>query len=493
MLTHVQCYKSTSFDTFKNYSKTECDDETKISKKSEEEDLSRLIKELYLYDKNYSIYDNFYFNFKIKQISKEFDLLRFGEDYVVNIEIKNKADREKIMNQLNKNKYYLESLNLKIYLFSYVAETNTLFKLSCGNISEVSFEELVSLLRNQKVLKNLVVDNLFNPSHFLISPFNATDKFLEKKYFLTHQQNEIKTNIMKIIDENSNFSIFAISGKPGTGKSLLIYDIALELINNCKVCIIHSGMLNTGHKSLIARGFDIYPARSTNTIDYTKYKTIIIDECQRMYPEQLEHIKCEVINNRLSLILSYDPRQTLASKEEHYMISDSIDSIKGVIKYELSNKIRTNKELSTFITSFFDLTKIDNRREIKYDNVKIVHLKLMNQVINYIRHLNEDNWVFINYTTSKFSKCPPDDFNEVCIGNAHEVIGQEFDKVIVIVDNTFSYNSSKKLAALGWSGVPYKATKMLYQAMTRVRSELCVIIIDNEVVLNGCLSIVGSR
>ena len=52
----------------------------------------------------YNIYDGFYVGYKIPQIGKEFDLLRFGKNYCINIEIKSEIDINKIREQLVKNK-----------------------------------------------------------------------------------------------------------------------------------------------------------------------------------------------------------------------------------------------------------------------------------------------------------------------------------------------------------------------------------------------------
>lgn len=42
------------------------------------------------------IFNEFYVGYKIQHISKEFDLLRFGSNYIINIEIKNTSTEDKI-------------------------------------------------------------------------------------------------------------------------------------------------------------------------------------------------------------------------------------------------------------------------------------------------------------------------------------------------------------------------------------------------------------
>ncbi|WP_299095740.1 hypothetical protein [uncultured Metabacillus sp.] len=58
----------------------------------------------------------FYVGYKIPQIDKEFDLLRFGENYILNVEIKSILKEEDARKQLVKNKYYLSSVGKKLKL-----------------------------------------------------------------------------------------------------------------------------------------------------------------------------------------------------------------------------------------------------------------------------------------------------------------------------------------------------------------------------------------
>lgn len=48
------------------------------------------------------IFENYYINYEIAQIGKEFDILRIGENSVVNIELKSQKDESKILKQLQK-------------------------------------------------------------------------------------------------------------------------------------------------------------------------------------------------------------------------------------------------------------------------------------------------------------------------------------------------------------------------------------------------------
>ena len=87
---------------------------------AEIEDLKSLAGVLHELTEEINIFDGFYVGYKIPQIGKEFDLLRFGEESVINVELKKKSSEEKIKKQLIRNKYYLSYIGKKIYNFSYV-------------------------------------------------------------------------------------------------------------------------------------------------------------------------------------------------------------------------------------------------------------------------------------------------------------------------------------------------------------------------------------
>ena len=55
--------------------------------------------------------DGFFYGYRIPQIGKEFDLLKFTETECLNIELKSQTvSLEQILSQLKKNKYYLAHL-----------------------------------------------------------------------------------------------------------------------------------------------------------------------------------------------------------------------------------------------------------------------------------------------------------------------------------------------------------------------------------------------
>ncbi|HHR6132362.1 TPA: hypothetical protein ACS72K_004031, partial [Providencia alcalifaciens] len=160
-------------------------------KPDEVEVLKNFVKKLGYECVDKRIFNHFFVGYKIPQISKEFDLLRIGDNYIVNIELKRECTEEKIKTQLIQNRYYLKFLNEKIFNFTYELSTDSLYFLKDDNLNVVDFKFMQGILLGQILSEIKNINSLFNPSNYLVSPFNSTDKFLDGQYFLTGQQSNI--------------------------------------------------------------------------------------------------------------------------------------------------------------------------------------------------------------------------------------------------------------------------------------------------------------
>ena len=167
-------------------------DNTKGIKDYELSAIEHLVNNILQTKNDLFIVDNYYLGYSIPQIGKEFDLLRFGKNYIINIEVKTESSIDKIFKQQEKNKYYLSFLQKDVHIYTYILNENKLYKLIIGNsvneTKEVNFTDLCNKLLSQKILVLNNIDDLFNPSDYLVSPFNSPEKFMNGGYFLTTQQ-----------------------------------------------------------------------------------------------------------------------------------------------------------------------------------------------------------------------------------------------------------------------------------------------------------------
>jgi Cdc6-like AAA superfamily ATPase len=456
-------------------------------KSAEIEDLRSLVNVLHSLECSIKMFDKFYVGYKIPQIGKEFDLLRFGKKSVINLELKKTSTEEKIKKQLTRNRYYLSFIGREVYGFTFVSNSKELYFLkSDGSLEKAKFEFLVKLLNDQEVGDTEIVDELFEPSDYLVSPFNSTQKFLKNEYFLTHQQEEVKSEIIGSLSSPKESRFISITGSAGTGKTLLIYDIAKQLRESKKMpLIIHCGYLNAGQEELIKHGWKIISIRNYASHDLGNYDLVIIDEAQRIYTKQLDDIVEKVNLSSGNCIFSYDRLQTLSDSEEKSDIGTKINAVKAITGYKLSEKIRTNKEIAEFIKMLFN-----NKRNLTITNkgnVEINYFKSVEYAKSYLEILDGEKWEVLRFTPSQYNNEHHEKYSSLPNMNSHQVIGQEFDGVVVTIDQFFSYDKEGELIYRG--SAYYQPAKMLFQNITRSRKKLNLVIIGNEELLNRCIAI----
>jgi hypothetical protein len=445
--------------------------------------------------------DDFLFGYVIPQINKEFDLLRFGENYNINIELKSDITVESQKEQLIKNHFYLNFLTKRTKYFSYSPDISSLIEYDpvTGNFNENVDKSYFKEVICQQVISqyNLEeVDNLFDIKNYLVSPFNDIDRFLGSEYFLTNHQKDI---VKEIVEGAEDKRIVGIKGNPGTGKSLLIYHIAKILKQQSKkAIIIHGANLNKGQDELNKQGFNIVSIKSFSTVmkNSNQYDFIIIDEAQRLREggdyNQLTELTKAMISSNSSFIVSMDGRQILSPDENPSNATLLYDFIKarGEV-FGLKNRFRTNPTMSEFIKLLFkrseQFTKINNKN--KKISVKFFYNRKYGD--NYLNSKDsQSEWTVLNYTKSLYPRAGEEleklgDYGE----NSHEVIGQEFDNVIIPMDTNFYYDertfvdeskgTSKTYKMLETSDSYYPLDKMLYQNLTRTRERLEIVVIEN--------------
>lgn len=446
------------------------------------------MRQLLSVEKDISVLAHYYLGYSIPQIGKEFDLLRFGTDCIINIEIKTDCALEKVLRQQVRNHYYLSFLGKKLLIYTYLSESDKFYRLISGSdgdrLIEVNVNELYGKLYDQQTEYIIDIDNLFNPSDYLVSPFNSTDKFIDGKYFLTVQQENIYNDIMASIDGDTA-RFMALTGAAGTGKTLLTYHIAkYAMLHGLRVLLLHCGSLNRGHGILTEQyGWEIHMPKYAP--DFSDFDIVVIDEAQRMYPDQFNRFVDKINSLNLKCIFAFDANQYLRDTEFSYEIKRRIETELGCKPYRLTDKIRTNREIAYFIKQLFNKRK--SIPGMSYTNITFSYCKDYNSTKLLLAGLLEDGWKTPNYTPGTRSMFHYEKYQSPDSDSAHSVVGQEFDKVAIVLDSYFTYDSNGDLKA---SNYYYSQRQMLYQIITRTRKQLYVIIVNNPLMLNRVIDIV---
>ena len=267
-------------------------------KEWELESMKALVKQLELHmEEVYKL--RFFYSFQVPRLGKEFDLLQIKDDQIVNIELKSgKVSDEAVRKQLLQNRYYLSVQGKMIQSYTYISSQERLVRLNNhDHIVEADWDQLCLALQRQSKDYEGDIEDLFQAEMYLFSPVTEPERFLNKEYFLTSQQKDIERRILDKI-RKVKYGYFWFSGLPGTGKTLLLYDIAMKLSVHQKVCMIHCG--ETGkewkilHDRLLRIAF-LSDSQLEECPDLKEYSAILVDEAHLLSVKELHRIQARSI------------------------------------------------------------------------------------------------------------------------------------------------------------------------------------------------------
>lgn len=438
----------------------------------ETEGLKRLTSHLLAAGLPVSFLD-FYYSFQAPRLGKEFDLLRVSEDLVINVELKSDpVPEEDIQKQLIQNRHYLSTLARTVRSFTYISAEDRLLRLTnSSNLVAADFSELADELLRQTACYKGDLEAFFKEDRYLISPLTDPDRFLRRDYFLTAQQRDIRSRILNTLKESPRQGFV---GLPGTGKTLLLFDLALALSEKESVCVLFPGTyaeeldyLNSRLKRIsftpCSRDLSLLPALSS-------YSAVLIDEAHFLSDELLHEICRRTSEAEIPVIFCYDREDAIAPAEQLHEAGASakIEQLPGYTGYSLTNRIRMNSELSVFTHGLM--------HKPKYLEIK----SFPSVSISYASDAAESELLLAFYREAGF----------VYIRNTDMPAGREYDKVVMHIGRNFYYDEDGFLRESVPDGQLSSGSVLrLYTGLNRAKTALALVISENEEVLGAALSL----
>ena len=430
----------------------------------------------------------FYYSFLLPKLGKEFDLLRISSDYIINIELKSRpVSTEAIKKQLIQNRYYLSMLGKTIYSYTYISSENRLVRLSnTDKIIDSDWQTLTENLQKQTEVYSDDIEVLFKEDKYIISPLTDPDRFLRKEYFLTSQQKDIERKILGKL-KNKGFVSLGFSGSPGTGKSLLLYDIAMKLSVREKVCVVHIGgsseelsKLNNRLKRVDFIATDLAADTCDEQTISDEYTAICVDEAHRITKEVLDNL-CEIARKRdIPIIFSYATEALLGNRKKK-LGSELIEELKDCQIYQLTNRIRVNSEISAFVHNVIKPLKYKQQR--LYPSVKLAYANDEKEAGIILDNYKKNGYVFIY--DNRISKGEENQEHSVEVTDA---VCREFERVVMMIDDTFYYNSYGSLDAFDDENYDNYKVRCLFHGLSRAKEKVTLIVVNNIDVFNVILS-----
>ena len=393
----------------------------------------------------------FFYSFQVPRLGKEFDLLQIKDDQIVNIELKSgKVSDEAVRKQLLQNRYYLSVQGKMIQSYTYISSQERLVRLNNhDHIVEADWDQLCLALQRQSKDYEGDIEDLFQAEMYLFSPVTEPERFLNKEYFLTSQQKDIERRILDKI-RKVKYGYFWFSGLPGTGKTLLLYDIAMKLSVHQKVCMIHCG--ETGkewkilHDRLLRIAF-LSDSQLEECPDLKEYSAILVDEAHLLSVKELHRIL--ELSEKHPVIFSSDDEDMISDEEMDRTMIREIEHLPDIQSFHLTNRIRTNAELSSFIQNMMHLP--EKRMVRYYPHIQVVYA-------------NDDE-------------------------EAGILLKGYQNQLVFIIDERYYYDEKGYLRGQRQKQQEPTAVRMLFHRLNEAREEFAIIVKGNEAVYEVLLEL----
>ena len=394
-----------------------------------------------------------FYSFQILRLGKEFDLLQVKENQIVNIELKSGAvSEDAIRRQLIQNRYYLAILGRPVRSYTYISSQNRLVRLTNhDHIVEAEWEQLCAELQEKSADFSGDLEDLFQAEWYLISPLTQPERFLKKEYFLTAQQKDIERQILKSIRIKRG-GYYHFSGLPGTGKTLLLYDIAMKLSGRQMVCMIHCGASGQEWKRLherLRRIVWVSDSQITAEMRLDEYGTVLVDEAHLLDKETLENI-VEAAGKR-PVIFTSDCEDQLSPEEVDQSVKLGIAKLPEIQTFRLTNRIRTNEEISSFVQNMMHIPDYKSGR--RFPHVTVFYANDDQEAANLIQDAKKQGYQHLLES---------------------EVAEKAYDSVAIILDGNYFYDSKKYLRS------KKRTVRNLFHQLNSAKEKLMLIVKDNE-------------
>ena len=413
--------------------------------------------------------DDFYLGYCIPRIGKEFDLLKLTRDHVLNIELKYRGIAlHLIRQQLLRNKYYLGHRGRTMEFYTVVAEPLTCYMLDReDHLVEVDITAVAASVLAVRGMGERDVDSLFQASDYLVSPLHTPERFVRGAYFLTQAQEQARKKMLaSFLGKSSGF--YSLTGRPGTGKTLLLYDIAKSMAKCAGALVIACGGLTLGQEVLnrTLPGFSVVCQEQLHVQpELTKrYRFVFVDEAQKLERSLFDTLTRQVPELGQFCVFSSDPGQVQTEREAQSAICQSIRALPLLGSCELRERLRMAAGTAGFLARLEDLKKKSGKKQ-DFSSISLSFAPSQAegaQILDYYRQRG--------YTLIHTGAASRPYYRQRTDCTVYEACGREFDKVVLVMDDSFSYDKDKVLQS------PQK--ELFLQGACRTRQELALVVTE---------------
>ena len=218
-----------------------------------------------------------------------------------------------------------------------------------------------------------------------------------------------------------------------------------------------------------------------------EFDVAIFDDAHILDEYHFDTIRELIENQDKKIILSTDKNYD-AWQHGTYKAYNGLMKNDWSISYDLSNKIRTSLEIVAFMSCVFNKKK--QAKKLSYNNIELSFFSSSKDIKKHIASLKTCGWQDFYLSSSNGDLNPSKDINTFKEKTLKKELEEDFEKVAVVMDNSFVYNEEGKLVVASKSN--YQAPMVLHKIMTRATKKIHFIILDNEPLFEHFLDIIDA-
>ena len=207
------------------------------------------------------------------------------------------------------------------------------------------------------------------------------------------------------------------------------------------------------------------------------YSAILVDEAHLLSVEQLKIL--EECKKQIPIIFSSDTEDMISPEELDREIPQRLAGLPDVQSFHLTNRIRTNAELSSFIQNMMDLSRRKGKNG--YPNIEVVYANDDTEAVCLMQGYARRGYLYQNPAM------------------------RDVNRLVAVLDEQYYYDEDGYLRAGKISEASYEITRitmsegrksnvrLLFHQLNQAKEKLAIVIKDNPSVYDTILDILQMR
>lgn len=207
------------------------------------------------------------------------------------------------------------------------------------------------------------------------------------------------------------------------------------------------------------------------------YSAILVDEAHLLSVEQLKIL--EECKKQIPIIFSSDTEDMISPEELDREIPQRLAGLPDVQSFHMTNRIRTNAELSSFIQNMLDLSRRKGQKG--YPNIEVVYANDDTEAVCLMQGYARRGYLYQNPAM------------------------RDVNRLVAVLDEQYYYDEDGYLRAGKISEASYEITRittsegrksnvrLLFHQLNQAKEKLAIVIKDNPSVYDTILDILQMR